>query len=361
MNFDLSEEQVLLQETVRSFVQKECPMTRVHELFDAEDGYDAALWRRFCELGLAAVAIPGEYGGAGYELLEWALVAEVLGEGAFPGPFLGHSLASLALALGGSDEQKNAWLPKLASGEAVASIAFAEGAETWQPEDWQEPGPDASSRLSTTRRFVPYADQADVFIVGFAGGGLALVPRTASGVESKELAAVDRTRRLGELILSDAPVELLPDGPSAAPRVRDAGLVLLSADALGGAWRCVERAAEYANTREQFGTTIGHFQALKHQLANMAVEVEPSRALYWYAALAYDHIQAESARAAARAKAHIAEVHMQVARDTVEAHGGIGFTWEGDIQIYFKRALFNRAFLGAPAAHLERTATLGEW
>jgi alkylation response protein AidB-like acyl-CoA dehydrogenase len=143
--------------------------------------------------------------------------------------------------------------------------------------------------------------------------------------------------------------------------VRDAALVLLAADALGGASRCLSTSVEYAKAREQFGVTIGHFQALKHQLADMALAVEPARALVWYAAHAFDAIPTESPRAAALAKAHLTDVFMQVARDTVEAHGGIGFTWECDVQIWYKRAMFDRAFCGTPGVHRERAARLSGW
>jgi alkylation response protein AidB-like acyl-CoA dehydrogenase len=143
--------------------------------------------------------------------------------------------------------------------------------------------------------------------------------------------------------------------------VRDAALVLLAADAFGGASRLVEASVEYARTREQFGVVIGQFQALKHQLADMALEVEPARGLYWYAAHAFDHVPEEAERSAALAKAHVTDVFMQVARDAVEAHGGLGFTWECDVQIWFKRAMFDRAFLGSPSLHRERAATLAGW
>ena len=143
--------------------------------------------------------------------------------------------------------------------------------------------------------------------------------------------------------------------------MRDAGLVLLAADAFGGAQQLLEMSVEYAKTRQQFGVTIGSFQGLKHQLANVAVEIEPARGLYWYAAHAFDHVPDESERTAALAKAHLGQVYMQTARDAVEAHGGIGFTWECDVQIYFKRAMFDRAFLGAPSVHRERAAALAGW
>ena len=165
------------------------------------------------------------------------------------------------------------------------------------------------------------------------------------------------------LVLKNNTLHLIT--PSVSPLVRIVvmlcGLVLLAADAYGGAARLVEMAVDYAGTREQFGVTIGHFQALKHQLSNMITVVEPTRYLYWYAAHAFDHVPDDAERAAAIAKAHAAETYMQVSRDTVEAYGGIGFTWECDVQIYFKRAMFDRAFLGTPAVHRERAAVLAGW
>jgi alkylation response protein AidB-like acyl-CoA dehydrogenase len=359
VNFGLSEEQELLQHTVEQFLEKECPPLRLHEIFDDDAPYDAALWRGMAELGLAGLVVPEEYGGAGLEMIDLALVAETLGRGAAPGPFFGNALATLALVLGGSPAQRERWLPKLASGEVLGSVALAEPGGVWEPSRWSAAV--ENGRLSGTKPHVPNGESAAVFVVGTAGGGLALVERGAEGVKTVPIDGVDRTRRLDELALESAPCEPLENGPSAAPRVRDAGLCLLAADAFGGASKCVEMSVEYAKTREQFGVTIGHFQALKHQLANMATEIEPSRGLYWYAAHAFDALPDEAERAAALAKAHITDRFMQIGRDTVEAHGGIGFTWESDVQIWFKRAMFDRAFLGTPALHRERAASLAGW
>ena len=358
MNFDLSEEQELLQETVRQFAANECPPQRVRAIFDGEDGHDAGLWKGLVELGLGAIAVPDEFGGAGLELLDQALVAEALGAAALPGPFLGHSLAGLAILWGGSELQKKTWLPRLAAGEVLGTVAFDDGGERWQPGDWALAG---GPTLSGVKTAVPFAEHADLFVVGTAGGGLALVERGARGVATRDSHGVDRTRRLGELRLEGTPSESLPNGPRASARVRDAGLVLLAADAFGGAQHLLEASVEYAKTRQQFGVTIGSFQGLKHQLANLAVEIEPARGLYWYAAHAFDHVPDESERTAALAKAHLTQVYMQTSRDAVEAHGGIGFTWECDVQIYFKRAMFDRAFLGTPAMHRERAAALAGW
>jgi alkylation response protein AidB-like acyl-CoA dehydrogenase len=238
-------------------------------------------------------------------------------------------------------------------------VALAEPGGAWDPSQWLlrvEKG-----RVSGTKGNVPCGSQADLLVLGTAGGGLALVERKAEGVKTNPIDGVDRTRRLDELVLEAAPCEPLPDGVAAAGRVRDAGLCLLAADAFGGASRCIDMSVEYAKTREQFGVTIGHFQAHKHRLASMASDVEPARALFWYAAHAWDALPDERERAAALAKAHISERFMQTARDGVEAHGGIGFTWEGDIQIWFKRAMFDRAFLGGPSAHRRRVAELSGW
>jgi len=357
VNFDLSDDQRLLQDTIRTFCARECGPPALRAIFEG-DGHDPALWKGMIELGLGGLHLPEAHGGAGLELLDAALAAEVLGHGGVPGPFFGHALAGLAIELAGSDAQRAAWLPRLATGEAVGTIAFGEPGGLWQPEQWAlAPG----ARLEGTKMHVPHAALADVLVVGTAGGGLVLVEKGALGIGIAPVEGVDRARRLDAVTFAGTPCEALARGVAAAPRVRDAGLVLLAADAWGAGSRLVEMSVEYAKSREQFGVTIGHFQALKHQLATMALEIEPARALVWYAAHAWDHIPAEAARSAALAKAHVGDRAMQVARDAVEAHGGIGFTWECDVQIWFKRCMFDRAFLGIPAQHRARAADLAGW
>jgi alkylation response protein AidB-like acyl-CoA dehydrogenase len=358
MDFGLSDEQRLLQDTVGQFLAKENDATRLRARFDAEAAFDSGFWRGMAELGLAGLVIPEVHGGTGLPLLDAALVAEVLGRFAAPGPFLGHTLAALALALGGSPEQQRRWLPRLATGDAIGSVAFAEAGGGWQPEDWRLA---AGSTLRGEKQHVLVGAHADLYVVGVAGGGLALVERERGGFVAEPFPGVDRTRRLDTLRFDAAPCEALPGGVAAAPRVRDAGLVLLAADAFGGASRLVDVTVAYANTREQFGVTIAHFQALKHQLANMALEVEPCRGLYWYAAHAFDQAPEDAPRMAALAKAHLGDRFLGVARDAVEAHGGLGYTWECDVQIWFKRAIFDRTWLGSSAIHRERAAKLAGW
>jgi len=358
VNFDTSDEQEILQDTLRRFLDSECPPARLREIFDGDTGHDPALWKGMLELGIGGLAIPEEHGGAGLETIDLALAAETLGHAAAPGPFLGHVLAGVAIASGGSDAQRRAWLPKLATGEITGSVALGEPGGGWLPEQWTVTD---GARVSGAKSFVPYAGLADVIVVGTAGGGLSLVERGAPGLEITPCDGVDRTRRLAGLALDGAKGDPLARGAEAAPRVRDVALALCAADAFGAATQLLDMSVAYAGTREQFGVPIGHFQALKHQLANMAVEIEPARGLWWYAAHAIDHVPADAARYAALAKAHVTDRAMQLARDAVEAHGGIGFTWECDVQIWFKRCLFDRAWMGTPEVHRERAAELAGW
>jgi alkylation response protein AidB-like acyl-CoA dehydrogenase len=355
MNFALSEEQELLQTTVRDFVAKQCPPPAVHRVFEGEREAVSALWKGLAEMGVAGMVVPESFGGAGLELLELALVAEELGRGAVPVPFLGHSLAALALARGGSATQQRAWLPRLASGESRATVALAEDAGRWLPSDWRVEL--ANGRVRGRKLSVPEAEGAQLFVVGCANGALALV-EAGPGVRMTPEPALDRGRPLATLEL-DAPAETLEAADAA--RVVDAGCVLLAADAFGAAHQLVRATASYLQTRQQFGQSLAQFQALKHQLANMALEVDPTRGLWWYAAHAFDHAPAESPRAAALAKSHVTDRAQQAARDAVEAHGGIGFTWECDVHIWFKRIMFDRLWLGAPELHRERYARLEGW
>ncbi len=358
MNFLLSEQQIEMQHALERMLKECCSATRLHRVFDGDTGFDEALWNSLAQMGVPGLLVPETFGGAGLELIDLALCAELLGAAAAPAPFLGHSLATLAITLAGSDRQKRKWLPKLATGELIGAMAFGEGESRWEPEQWRLEG---HSQVSGTKSFVTFAPQASLFVMGVQGPGLAIVEANADGLLIEPLDSIDRTRRFSRLICDATPAEALPEGAQHAERICDAALVLLAADAFGGASRCVELAVEYAKVREQYGVPIAQFQALKHQLVNMAVEIEPARGLYWFAAHAFDHLPEQSARAAALAKAHLTDRFLQIARDSVEVHGGVGYTWEYDIQIYFKRAMFDYAYLGQPAAHRARYAALAGW
>lgn len=359
MDFGLSEEQELLQQTLRGFVAGECPVTRLREIFDGPSDHVPALWRGLCELGVVGLAVPEAHGGAGLELLDLALVCEVLGEGGLPGPFLAHALATLALVRGGSDQQQSRWLPKLASGDAIGALAAGCESGAWDPAGWRVRVEGGLARGAV--ELVAGAEVADLLVVGVAGGGLALVERGAPGLRIAPLDALDRTRRIARVELADAPCEPLARGEAAAPSVRDAGLVLLAADAFGAAWRLLRMTLEHVGSREQFGTPLAQFQAVKHQLADAATALEPARGLLWYAAHAQDHLPERAAHAAAVVKAHVGDRALEVAKTAIELHGGIGYTWECDAQIFFKRVLFDRAYLGTPESHRLRGADLAGW
>jgi alkylation response protein AidB-like acyl-CoA dehydrogenase len=355
MDFSLTEEQQLFQNSVRAFVANECPPQTTRAIFDARrDASD--LWQQLVGLGVAGILVPEEHGGAGLELLEAALVAEELGRGAVPVAFLGHTLATLAIARGGTAAQRIAWLPRLATGAARATIALGEGDGAWLPDAWR--AAQRGGRVSGVKHYVPEADGADVFVVGCDGGTLALV-EPGPGVRVEPLVtSLDHGRPLATLTLEGAIAEPLGGDPM---QLVDGGCVLLAADAFGAAHQLVRATVEYVKTRQQFGQPIAQFQAVKHQLANMALDVDPARGLWWYAAHAFDHAPADASRAAALAKAHITDRAQDVVRNAVEAHGGIGFTWECDVQIWFKRVMFDRLWLGAPELHRERYAQLEGW
>ena len=356
MRFHPSEEQVAIQDTLRGALADSLPAERLHALVDGEADFDRASWDALMQLGLGGLATPEAYGGSGLGLLDLAMAIEVLGQGAAAGPVLQHVLTALAIQASSGALAKSAWLEKLASGEVVATVAFG---GDWLPDTWIVSA--EGEAVSGQVRFVPGARAADLFLVGIAGGGLALVEKSGA-VSVTPVNSSDRSRRVSTVTFDQAPATLLlPSGDASVLRVFDAALVLSAADALGGAQYCLELSVAYAKERQQFGQPIGRFQALKHQLATMALEVEPARALLWYAAYAWDTQASDASRAAAMAKAHIADRFVSVARAAVAAHGGIGYTWEYGLNIWFRRALFDRAYLGSPALHRARAADVAGW
>jgi alkylation response protein AidB-like acyl-CoA dehydrogenase len=290
--------------------------------------------------------------------LDLAVVADAMGYCAAPGPLLGHWLVTLALGLAGTAEQKERWLPRLASGDLIGSVAFSEQSDRWQPDQWTVPW--AEGGITGKKTAVLYPRDADLFLVGLAGGKLALVEAAASGIHASELDGIDRTRRIGGLEFAETPGELVGD-IGTAERIRDAGLILLAADSFGGAHRSIEFTVSYANERVQFGKPIGHFQSVKHQISDTASVVEPARQLMWYAAYAFDQDQDDAPRMAAIVKGHLADRYVEATRTMVMLHGGIGYTWEFHCHFWLKRAMFNRNYLGSPAIPRERAAALAGW
>jgi alkylation response protein AidB-like acyl-CoA dehydrogenase len=315
MKFMLTDEQASIQRAVEELARGQLQDRALHKLIDGDPAIADGMWQQLAALGMLGVAIPEEHGGLELGVLELALVAEALGYEAAPGPFLGHVLAALAITLGGDEAQRARWLPGLADGSIVATVALTESEAAWQPGEWTLGG----DSLSGAKRLVPGGEQADLIVVGTSGGGLSVVEAEAAGVTRAAMQGLDLTRPLARVSFDGAAHEPLAAGSDAAPRMIDAGLCLIAADAFGVSRRCVDMAVAYTQQREQFGRTLAGFQAMRHQMVNMALEMEPCRGLYWFAAHAWDKQDSESTRTAALAKAHIADKSLQIARDNMRS------------------------------------------
>lgn len=332
MRFHLSEEQVAIQDAVRGTLADSWPMERLHKFADSGEDFDAESWAALMALGLGGILLPD----SGMGLLDAALVSEVAGEWAAPGPLIGQLLAVAAISQS-SNEAARGHLDGLVAGTTVAVLALG------------------GSPL------VQSARAAQLFLVGDRDRGIALV-EAGEGVTIEQALSTDRSRPVSRVSLAGAKQHALFEADDAMTgKLCDAALVLIAADALGGALHCTEMSVAYAKEREQFGQPIGRFQGLKHQLAHMALDTEPARALVWYAAYAHDTGLDDAPRAAAMAKAHLCEVYTRATRAAIAAHGGIGYTWEYGLNYWFRRSVANRAWLGSPAEHRARAAALAGW
>ena len=367
MDFGLSEEQRQLTASVREFVRNECPTTIVRKAMADPDGVPRDVYRKIAQLGWFGLIVPEEFGGAGLSMLDMALLLSECGYAAIPGPFLFSStLAASALTLGASDELKRRWLPRIADGSAIGTLAIIEESDSLAAESISTTAAKdgAGYVLSGIKMFVPYANVADFIIVAARTGhdlGFFLVEREASGMAIDALRNLDQTRRMSRVRLENVKVPAaarLDGGVEMLQRLIDIGAIAIAADSLGGSERALEMAVEYSKIREQFGRPIGSFQALKHLAAEVVADLEPARSLLWYAAYAQDARPDEAPRAAAMAKARLADIYTRTTGRSVQMHGGIGFTWDHDIHLWFKRARFNESFFGSPVFHRERLARL---
>jgi len=361
MDFGLSDEQRLLADSLAGFLEKELPTARVRAIAADEKGHDAALWRALAEQGAAGVLVPEPFGGSGLGLLDAVVVAQALGFACAPTPFLSTAvMAPIALA-GASSAVAREWLPRIATGDACFSVAANERWSRREGAGVREQG----DRLTGKTLFALDAPCADAFLVATDAGSLALVPRDAQGLQLQPLSTLDTTRRVGELIFDGVPpsewVGARGDAGALIDRMLDAGRIALAADALGCCDRSLAMAVAYAKQRVQFGRAIGTFQAVKHLCAEMAAQIEPSRSLLWYAAHAFDSVPAEAPLQAALVKSHFADVGRAVVRTATEVHGGIGFTDEHDLQLWYKRAHVDAQLLGGPEWLRERAAKLQGW
>ncbi len=363
MDFALSEEQNLLAESLRRYLEAECPVTRVREIVAEQAGRDGGSWKALCELGVAGLLIPEEHGGSGLTLLDAAVAAESLAWGVAPGPFLGCAvMAPIALLAAGSAEQQARLLPQLATGGCRIAVAANELVSKRDGAGLHE----KDGRLHGLALMVEGGPDADFFLVPAEdGGSLALVGAQAPGLTTTRLSTIDRTRGFAELAFEGTPVaEWIGERGSAGEATRrllDAGRVILAADILGASERAIELAVAYAMQRKQFDRVIGSYQAVKHLCAEMVTELEPARSLVWYAAHAFDTMPEEASLMACHAKAHLSEIGPFIVRTATEVHGGIGFTDEQNLHYWFKRVGVDRQLLGAPEALREQAARIQGW
>ena len=353
MYFDLTDDQKMLRDQVESLLADRLGDQQVLALVDADTSWNPALFSALVDMGLPAILVPEAKGGLGMDLLTLAVAAEAQGKFAAPTPIIANALAAWLLShVDGKDDD----VGQLIGGEAIAAFAFC-GGSGWTPDAWRLAGPTLAGEVAG----VEWGERATHFIVGLAGGGLGLVRAGAPGLTVQPQQSVDRTRPVAKLVFEGAAVEALPLKPETIARLQQAILVAYAADAVGAANKALGMAIEYAKVRKQFGRVIGSFQGLKFQLVDLAIEVEPSRPLVWYAAHCWDAIPAQAERMAALAKAHTTDVAVKTGRGAIEAHGGIGYTWEYPLHVWLKRAMHDRTIFGAPSEHRTHAAALAGW
>jgi len=362
VDFGLSEEQRLLQDTFRAYFADRIPLTRVRALCGEDTAGQRTLWTALAELGAAGILVPEAHGGSGLGLLDAALAAEELGRALAPTPFLSTAvLAPVAFAELGTPEQCEEWLPRIATGAARVGTALTESYARREGAGVHFDG----GRLEGKALVSLDVPDVDYLLVATDGGRLAWVAADAPGLEFEILATIDRTRRTGEIRFRGVEaMSMLGDRETpttALPRILDAGRAVLAADTLGAAESMLDQAVAYAQQRMQFGRPIASFQAVKHMCAEMVAELEPARSLVWYAAHAFLAVPEAAPLAIAHAKSHLDEVASQVADLATQVHGGIGYTDEQNLHLWFKRIGLNRQLLGGPTLLRERAAQLQGW
>ena len=345
MDFAFTDEQAMIAETARDFF-KERATSKSTRAAMATDGVDRDLWQAFCgELGLGGILVPEEHDGAGLGHIEFAAVAEAAGASVAALPLLGLAMASRALATGGSAAQQQRWLPKIATGEVIAAAAGSADLEA------------DGNTLSGTFALVPHGAVADVLILAGPQGAW-LVESNATGVTIAAQTTMDQTRPLAKVTLAGAIGDPLEGWAAALTAANQTGWIALAAEALGGAQECLDRTVAYSQERVQFGRQIGSFQAYKHRLADLMVEIEQARSAVYWAAVALDHGTDDPELAVHAAKAYCADTFFHCAADMIQLHGGIGFTWEHDAHLFFKRARSIQTLLMDGNWHREQIATM---
>ena len=371
MDFAFSEEQEMLRRSARDFLTKECGSKVVRKLMEGPDTYDPTLWKKMAALGWTALGIPEQYGGAG-TFLDLIVVLEECGRTLLPGPFFATmGLAVPALIEAGTEAQKKDALTAIAEGKARATLAFTEPSGRWDAGGVTLAAKPAGGgwRLDGVKLFVPDAESADYMVVaartrgeGEEGISLFLIKGRPKGLSVTPLKTLDMTRRWNEVRFDG--VELGADALMGAPdkgwpplkRAIEWATAALCAEMVGGTQKVLEDSTEYAKTRHQFGKPIGIYQAVSHKLADMLVLSESGRSATYYAAWAVEADAPDRALASSMAKAYVSDAYRRVAGDGIQVHGGIGFTWEHDMHLYFKRAKASEVTLGDATYHRELVA-----
>lgn len=367
MNFDFSDDQKMLKAQARKFLTDKCSTKVVRAVLESDQPYDRSLWKGIAEMGWLGTAIPEEHGGLGLGYLELCVIAEELGRAAAPVPFSSSVyLATEAILLAGSAEQKAKYLPKLASGEIIGTFAFAEGAQ--QPTPKSMAATFKGGKLDGRKWPVPDGDIADIAIVvaksadgaGDRGLSLAIVDLKDKGVERTVLKTLDPSRSHAEIVFNGATAEALGGagaGWQLTRNVLDRAAILMAFEQLGGADVCLDMAKHYALNRYAFGRKIGSFQAIKHKLADMYVGNELARSNAYFGAWALSTGAAELPEAAAGARISASDAFHFASKENIQTHGGMGFTWELDCHLYYRRAKLLGLALGATRVWKDRLVT----
>ena len=375
MNFGFNEEQELLRNTARKFFENECPSDTVRRLMETPEGIDAQLWRKLAEQGWLGLIYPEPYDGMALGLVDLVVLMEEMGRAVAPGPYFSTVLlGGPAILEAGSDAQKKEWLPKIAAGDKRVALAWMEPSAQLGPAGVTLTAVEKGGKytLSGIKLFVHDAHTADALVVaartrpgaGADGVSLFLVPKGTKGLAVTLLPTMDQTRKLCEVACSDVTVGadalLGAAGAGWAPlsRVLDRATVALCAEMCGGAQKVLDMTVEYAKIRQAFGRPIGSYQGVKHRAADMLVDVENSKSITYYAAWALDEGSPEAPLAVSMAKAYVSDAFRRVAAAGIQLHGGIGFTWEHDLHLYFKRAKGSEFTFGDATHHRERVAQL---
>jgi alkylation response protein AidB-like acyl-CoA dehydrogenase len=369
MQFGFTSEQQEFRAVLRRYFEQTSPPTVVRRLMETEAGWDRAAWRSLNDqLGLCGVHVPEAYGGQGFGFVELGIVLEEMGRALVCAPYFASTvLATTAILNAASEAQKEALLPPIVAGETVATLAFAEPNGRWDAAGVQMTATpaDGGARLDGVKSYVLDGGAADLLVVlarrpGSGGGeGLSLyaVRADSPGVARRALTTLDPTRKLARLEFSGVEAALLGEQDAAAApfaKTMRQAAVMLANEMVGGAEKLRESALDFANLRMQFGRPISSFQSMKHKQADMLLDVELAKSAAYYAAQAAAADDADLPMLAPFAKAAASEAYLQTAIHTIQIHGGIGFTWDNDTHLWFKRAKSSEVFLGDPAWHREQ-------